>query len=107
MWNLCIVILFCEGLLQINKSRKKDMNLGLRSANSIDTSSIVANYRSTRNSCVRAYNKQTLNRWLKFKTLYHNPKLCETSSTNVKFQLPRDMKANFRELCAKNAAMKF
>ncbi|XP_022320100.2 stimulated by retinoic acid gene 6 protein-like [Crassostrea virginica] len=85
-----VLRVFCEELLQSNSSRKKDMNLGLHSANSIDTSSIVASYRSTRHISVRAYNKQILNRWMKFITLCNNPKLCETSSTNVKFHLPRD-----------------
>lgn len=85
-----VLRVFCEELLQSNSSRKRDMNLGLHSANSIDTSSIVASYRSTRHISVRAYNKQILNRWMKFITLCNNPKLCETSSTNVKFHLPRD-----------------
>ena len=85
-----VLRVFCEELLQSNSSLKRDMNLGLHSANSIDTSSIVASYRSTRHISVRAYNKQILNRWMKFITLCNNPKLCETSSTNVKFHLPRD-----------------
>lgn len=83
-----VLRVFCEELLKSSNTRKEQTDVRLHSAESIGTSSVVANYRSTTSISAKAYSAHVINRWMKTITLYNNPSLCKTSTTNTKFEQP-------------------
>lgn len=83
-----VLRVFCEELLKSSNTRKEQTDVRLHSAQSIGTSSVVANYRSTRSISAKAYSAHVINRWMKTITLYNNPSLCKTSTTNTQFEQP-------------------
>lgn len=83
-----VLRVFCEELLKSSNTRKEQTDVRLHSAESIGTSSVVANYRSTRSISAKAYGAHVINRWMKTITLYNNPSLCKTSTTNTQFEQP-------------------
>lgn len=83
-----VLRVFCEELLKSSNTRKEQTDVHLHSAQSIGTSSVVANYRSTRSISAKAYSAHVINRWMKTITLYNNPSLCKTSTTNTQFEQP-------------------
>lgn len=83
-----VLRVFCEELLKSSNTRKEQTDVRLHSAESIGTSSVVANYRSTRSISAKAYGAHVINRWMKTTTLYNSLSLCTTSTTNTKFEQP-------------------